>query len=182
MANDLTDFFRDMGHDLFGSGGFTSNLASGWHDLAGKQGAIRDFWSGPPSGEGSNWADRNLLGGRNFARIWATSGGGGDALNSIFGGNWGGSAINAGRGLYGALGGLGGSMPANVSGNGNGLTGMLGGGSSPLAYMPPINTYQDPLQGSAQFSPGLMAFLAQLQQGQVPSMNNSPMISGGGAI
>lgn len=99
----------------------------------------------------------------------------GKGLNDFTGTSWAGSAAKGIGGLFG-----GGGMGQGSTG---GLEGALGGQGYPgYPSIQPINTYQDPLQGSAQFSPGLMAFLAQLQQSQAPSVDNSPMISGGGSI
>ena len=124
MANDITDFFRDMGHDVFGKNGLTSDLASGWHDLAGKQGLIRDFWSGPESKD--NWADKNLLGGRNFAKMWASMGGGGDAIDSLSGGNWGDKAVTGIKGLSNLF-----SKSGSLNSSGGTRTGIGGGGQAP---------------------------------------------------
>lgn len=143
-----------------------------WSHPYGSENTSMDIFAGGlghPLGS-QNEGDRTV--GRAVGSYFA-----GRGLNNVTGTSWAGSAA---RGVGNILGGGG------MGGQGapGGLEGALSGQVAYPGYpsIQPINTYQDPLQGSAQFSPSLMALLAQLQQGQAPSADSAPMISGGGAI
>lgn len=147
-------------------------IANRWSHPYGSENTSMDIFAGGlghPLGS-QNEGDRTV--GRAVGSYFA-----GRGLNNVTGTSWAGSAA---RGVGNILGGGG------MGGQGapGGLEGALSGQVAYPGYpsIQPINTYQDPLQGSAQFSPSLMALLAQLQQGQAPSADSAPMISGGGAI
>lgn len=149
-------------------------IANRWSHPYGSENTSMDIFAGGlghPLGS-QNETDRTI--GRSVGSYFL-----GRGLNNLTGTSWAGSAARGIGGLFGG-GGLGGQ------GGTGGLEGALGGqggqGYPNYPSIQPINTYQDPLQGSAQFSPTLMAFLSQLQQAQMPSVDASPMISGGGAI
>src|SRR5258706_7635868 len=150
-------------------------IANRWSHPYGSEQNSMDIFAGGvghPAGSEHPWARKV---GRTVGSYFL-----GNYLNNLTGTSWAGSAARGAGGLFG--GGMGGMSGAGGQAPG-GLEGALGGQGYPgYPSVQPINTYQNPLQSSAQFSPGLMPFLAQLQQAQMPSVDTSPMISGGGAI
>lgn len=114
MANDITDFFKDMGHDLFGKNGLTSDVGVGWRDVMGKDGLMRNWWSGDMGG-GSH-TNANL---RNWAKFVGTQELG-SGIDDSTGGNWGGSAVKALGNVFSK------GTQQSGSNSGTGMTGVRG--------------------------------------------------------